>query len=98
MIDNIVADHLLLSDYRLERWLLRYSQKSGDGSGGGGGGGNSSSLATKVQMEKFGVCGKLHRDHIHTTHNMPPSRGQRTGTGQNVRRHSLHIWAGCECD
>ena len=36
MIDNIVADHLLLSDYRLECWLLRYSQKSCDGSGGGG--------------------------------------------------------------
>jgi len=39
MIDNIVATHLLLSDYRLERWLLRYPQKSGDGSGSGGGGG-----------------------------------------------------------
>jgi hypothetical protein len=22
--------------------------------------------------------------------NVPPSRGQRTGTGQNVHRHSLH--------
>jgi len=46
MIDNIVANHLLLSDYRLERWLLRYSQKSADG-GGGGGGGNSGSLVAK---------------------------------------------------
>jgi len=36
MIDNIVADHLLVSDYRLEHWLLKYPQKSGDGSGGGG--------------------------------------------------------------
>jgi len=39
MIDKIVADHPLLSDYRLERWLLMYPQKSSDGSGGGGGGG-----------------------------------------------------------
>jgi hypothetical protein len=31
MIDNILADHLLLSDSRLERWLLRYSQNSGEG-------------------------------------------------------------------
>jgi transposase InsO family protein len=53
MIDNIVADHLLLSDSRLERWLLRYSQNSGDGSGGGGGGQNSGSLVTKVQMENL---------------------------------------------
>jgi len=36
MIDNILADHLQLSDSRLERWLLRYSQNSGDGSCGGG--------------------------------------------------------------
>jgi hypothetical protein len=49
MIDNILADHLLLSDSRLERWLLRYSQKGGDD---GGAGGNSGSLVTKVQMEK----------------------------------------------
>ena len=41
MIDNIVADHLLLSDYRLECWLLN-SQKSCDGSGGGGSGYNGS--------------------------------------------------------
>jgi len=34
MIDNIVADHLLLSDYQLERWLSRYSQKSGGGVSG----------------------------------------------------------------
>jgi hypothetical protein len=27
-----------LSDSRLKRWLLRYSQNSGDGGGGGGGG------------------------------------------------------------
>jgi len=40
MMDNIVADHLLLSDYRLERWLSRYPQKSGGGGGGGGGGGD----------------------------------------------------------
>jgi len=30
MIDNIIADHFLLSDSRLECWLLRYSQNSGD--------------------------------------------------------------------
>jgi hypothetical protein len=48
MIENILADHLLLSDSRLKRWLLRYSQNSGDG----GAGGNSGSLVTKVQMEK----------------------------------------------
>jgi hypothetical protein len=48
MIDNILADHLLLSDSRLERWLLRCSQKGGDD----GAGGNSGSLVTKVQMEK----------------------------------------------
>jgi len=63
MIDNTVGDHLLLSDYRLERWLLRYSQKSGDGSGGGGGG--NGSLVTKVQMKNL-VRKKLHHDHIHT--------------------------------
>jgi hypothetical protein len=40
MIGNIIADHLLLSDYRLELWSSRYPQKSGDGSGGGGGGGD----------------------------------------------------------
>jgi len=44
MIYNIVGDLLLLSDYRLDRWLLRYSQKSGNGSGGGGVSGNSGSL------------------------------------------------------
>jgi hypothetical protein len=44
MIDNILADHLLSSDSRLERLLLRYSQNSGDdgtGGGAGGAGGNS---------------------------------------------------------
>jgi hypothetical protein len=40
MIDNILADHLLLSDSRLERRLLRCSQKGGDD----GAGGNSGSL------------------------------------------------------
>ena len=51
MIDNIVADYHLLSDYRLERWLLRYSQKSGDGSGGGGGGGGKNFCKTKFSRK-----------------------------------------------
>jgi hypothetical protein len=55
MIENILADHLLLSDSRLKCWLFRYSQNSDDGGGGGGASGageNSGSLVTKVQMEK----------------------------------------------
>ena len=46
MTDNILADHLLLSDSRFERWLLRYSQKGGDGSGGGGVGGGVGGVGT----------------------------------------------------
>jgi len=36
MIDNILADRLLLSDSRLEHWLWRYSENSGEGRGGAG--------------------------------------------------------------
>jgi len=60
MIDNIVENHLLLSDYRLERWLLRYSQKSADG---GGGGGSENSVITqnpKIQEMPAGSRLQLH--------------------------------------
>jgi len=36
-MDNFLADHLLLSDARMEHWLLRYSQDSSNGSAGGSG-------------------------------------------------------------
>ena len=55
MIDNIIADHFLLSDSRLECWLLRYSQNSGDGSCSGvgdvGRGVDKCKLDRKVQMD-----------------------------------------------
>jgi len=52
MIDCTLADHLLLSDSRLERWLLKYSKNSGEGSGGAGVGCGIVELAeVAVEME-----------------------------------------------
>jgi len=51
MIDNILADHLLLSDSRLEHWLLRYSENSGEGSGGAGVGAVVRQAEVAVEIE-----------------------------------------------
>ena len=94
MIDNIVANHLLLSDYGLDRWLLSYSQKSGDGSGGDGGCENSRLLVTKVQMEKFGVCRKPLRDHIHTPIQPGAFAGQLRGSHDGLHPVSRNVRIG----
>jgi hypothetical protein len=77
MIDNILADHLLLSDSRLERWLLRCSQKGGDD----GAGGNSGSLVTKVQMEKKNLAAPIQLLKFHVTY---PQCDKQRASGSNI--------------
>ena len=50
MIDNTLANHLLLTDSRLEHWLWRYSQYRGSGGNGWWFGVNSTALLHQSQI------------------------------------------------